>query len=119
MDNPAGLPDLLSRGYSGQNAIGQVRLDEAWRALLLEVPSIPTSVTAGRLDSLAVADVVAGAAMRVLRNEEGVEEESGGVDDYREARKYADSSLDVYFTAAEIRRMNATQVQTSGSIKYC
>lgn len=119
MDNPAGLPDLLARGYVGAQGIGRVRLDEAWRALLLEVASIPASVAAGHLDPKAVADVVAGAAMRVLRNDEGVESESGSVDDYQETRKFADSSLDVYFTAAELRRMNATPIPTAGSIKYC
>lgn len=119
MDNPADLSDLTGRGYTGDDGVGQVRLDEAWRALLLEVPTIPASVASGILDPLAVADIIASAAMRVLRNPDGVKEAGGAVDDYRESRTYSDASQDVYFTAAELRRLRIMPVPTSGSIKYC
>ena len=118
MDNPARLADLKGRGYKKSPQVGQVRLDEAWRALLLEVPTIPASVSKGLLDPKAVADVVASAAMRVLRNEDGVESESGSVDDYQETRKYTDASQDTYFTSAELRRMRVMPTPTAGSIKY-
>ena len=58
----------------------------------------------------------------MLRNPEGVEEESGAIDDYRESWKRSDSSADIYFTAAELRRLQPTVVAPTGfagSMKYC
>lgn len=123
MQNPATARDLVARGYSGafSEDVQETRLDEAWRALRREVPTLEASLTAGTLDRLDVVDVVCAATMRVLRNPEGVEEESGALDDYRESWKRADSSQDLYFTAAELRRLTpiaATLGGFAGSVRY-
>lgn len=124
MDNPATTAHLVARGYTptpGSNA-PQTRLDEAWRALQREqqLPGLVARIQSGDLPVPDVIDVVAAAALRVLRNADGVREESTAIDDYRETRRHADASLDLYFTAAEIRRLMpaTTYIPTAGSFKY-
>lgn len=123
MDNPATLADLSKRGYDGPASaeVQQTRLDEAWRALQLEpdVRPIVDWIAAGRVPAAAAADVVAAAALRVLRNPEGRTDEAGSIDDYSESWKLADATEDVYFTAAEKRRLTPTStVPSAGSFKY-
>ncbi|WP_232676682.1 hypothetical protein [Nocardioides sp. R-C-SC26] len=120
MSNPATPTDLTNRGYTvDDDNVAQTWLDVAWRALVREVPSIPARVASGELTDGDVVDVVCAATMRVLRNPEGYESESGGVDDYQESIKRADASMDVYFTAAEIRRLAPSYPETfAGSVKY-
>lgn len=119
MDNPATIVDLVARGYvlPEGSPVPQTRLDQVWRALQREVPSIQTSLTAGWLAREDVADVVADATMRILDNPAGVEEESEAIDDYRYTRKRANPTADIYFTAAELRRLTPF-VPTAGSQKY-
>lgn len=119
MENPATTDDLTARGYvlPPDSPVPQTRLDEVWRALRREIPSIETSVAAGWIDTADVADVVANATLRVLANPEGVEEESEAIDDYRVSRKRANATEDIYFTAAEIRRLTPV-TPTAGSLKY-
>ncbi|UUW88397.1 hypothetical protein [Pimelobacter simplex] len=126
MDNPATPDDLTARGYTGPatTRVQQTRLDEAWRALQREreLPGLVARIDSGELDEELVVDVIAAAALRVLRNPEGTESESGAIDDYQESVKYADPTQDVYFTAAEIRRLQPAVVVPSGyvgSMKYC
>ena len=67
------------------------------------------------------ADVVAAAARRVLRNPDGVKQEAGAIDTWSESRNYGDETQDVYFTAAELRRVTSTAQMSSdfaGSIPY-
>lgn len=116
--NPAGLVALTARGFTGDGSEGQTRLDEAWRQLRLEVPSLVTRLASGELETAAVVDVVAAAALRVLRNPEGNAEGSGALDDYRESWKRADPTQDLYFTAAELRRMSPPAFENAGSFKY-
>lgn len=122
MDNPASPTSLANRGYTGPAdvTVQQTRLDEAWRALQLELPLLVGWVAAGHLTAEAVADVVSAAALRVLRNPEGHTEGSGAIDDWRESWKLADSTEDLYFTAAELRRLSAAvpAAPTAGSFKY-
>lgn len=124
MDNPATTAALTARGYvlpTGSEA-PQTRLDEAWRALQLEeaLPDLVARIDSGDLAVESVVDVIAAAALRVLRNPEGVEEQSGAIDDYRESWKHADATQDLYFTAAEIRRLMRQDVvvPSAGSFKY-
>lgn len=119
MKNPASTNDLAARGYSVPSpATGaQTRLDEAWRALVAEIPSIPARLDAQMLDQDLVVDTVARAALRVLRNPEGVEREEFAIDDWREGRKLANATDDVYFTAAELRRLELPDV-SAGSMRY-
>lgn len=120
MDNPADPMDLADRGYAISEAPSTVettRLNEAWRALVAEIPSIPARITAGTLDVNTVIDVVCSAALRVLRNPDGRKRASGAIDDYREEWELADSTQDVYFTAAELRRLTPA-VYGAGSMKY-
>lgn len=128
MDNPATTAVLTDRGHvlpvGVTPTLAQTRLDEAWRALQREssLPGLVTRVEVGDLDVELVVDVVIAAALRVMRNPEGVESESGQIDDYSESRKLADATADLYFTAAELRRL-APVAQApagfSGSFKYC
>ena len=119
MENPATTAALTDRGYAlpeGSSA-PQTRLDEAWRALQREVRSLESSLASGWIDSEDLVDVVAAAALRVLDNPEGIEEESGSIDDWRESRRRANATRDIYFTAAELRRLTPP-VPTAGSIPY-
>lgn len=122
MNNPASLPIV---GYSGTASadVQQYWLDAAWRALQREDRGLVARITAGDVDAATVGDVVYAAARRVLRNPDGVESESGGVDDYTESWKRADATEDLYFTAAELRRLLPSEAAAAtgfvGSIKYC
>lgn len=121
MDNPATLPIV---GYSGtaSDDVQQYWLDAAWRALQREDQGLVARIDAGEVDALIAADVVYAAARRVLRNPDGVESESGALDDYTESWKRADATEDLYFTAAELRRLlpaGSGTTEFAGSIKYC
>jgi hypothetical protein len=117
--NPAQPKDLQDRGYpvADEPTVETTRLGEAWRALVAEIPSLPARLDAATVDRDTVVDVIAAAAMRVLRNPEGHEEQSGAIDDWREGWKLADSTQDVYFTSAELRRLTPPAV-TAGSMAY-
>lgn len=124
MDNPAQASDLTARGYSGTASpeVQQTWLDVAWRALRREVPTLDADLASGAVDPMDVIDVLASAVLRVLRNPEGFESESGQIDDYSESWKRSDASLDVFFTAAELRRLRTVSPFAggwSGSVKYC
>ncbi|AIY15840.1 hypothetical protein GUY44_07420 [Pimelobacter simplex] len=122
MNNPASAP---IPGYTGSadDELQQYWLDVAWRQLQREDRGLVGRIEAGQIDATTVADVVTAAARRVLRNPEGRESESGSIDDYQEAWKKADATEDIYFTAAELRRLQSADAAVlngwSGSIKYC
>ena len=121
MDNPATLPII---GYSGTatTEVQQYWLDAAWRALQREDRGLVARITSGDVDAETVADVIYAAARRVLRNPDGVESESAAVDDFTESWKRADATEDLYFTAAELRRLLPGESVVTGfvgSIKYC
>lgn len=129
MENPAQQPELEDRGYAGPAtpAVQQKWLDVAWRQLRRDLRrhhvDLEAALTDGTLDTDDVVDVVVAATLRVLRNPEGVESESAGIDDYREAIKHRDASEDVYFTAAELRSLLPAEAHTpgsgwSGSVQY-
>lgn len=125
MPNPALPSDLADRDYTGtaSERAQQTRLDEAWRALRHEVGNLEARLDAGLVESADVVDVLCAAVLRVLRNPEGFEKESRSIDDYSESMERADASADLYFTAAELRRLRGTPingpVQFSGSLRYC
>lgn len=116
MLNPASVSDLQARWHpnplddSGAAAVAQTRLDEAWRALQRELPGLVTRLAAGAVSEEDIIDVVSSAALRVLRNPDAHSEGSFSVDDYSEGWK-ADpqsTSIDLYFTRAELRRLSAS-----------
>jgi len=120
MDNPATAPII---GYDGPATVEvqQYWLNVAWRQLQAEDRALVARIEASEVDAATVADVVVAAARRVLQNPEGVEEDAGSIDDYRESRKHANATEDVYFTAAELRRLQPDNAWTggfSGSVKY-
>jgi hypothetical protein len=119
LQNPAQPSDLSDRGYavSDDKKVETTRLGEAWRALVAEIPSLPARLDATTVDRDTVIDVIASAAMRVLRNPEGRKRQTGAIDDYREEYEIADATQDVYFTAAELRRL-ALPAVWAGSMKY-
>lgn len=122
MDNPAQHSDLTARGWSGDSNVATTWLGVAWRALRREVPSLEASIESGDLTVDDVRDVVVSAALRIVRNPEGFETESGAIDDYQESFKRADATQDVYFTAAELRRLSPEAYNAGGfigSVKYC
>lgn len=122
MNNPASAP---IPGYTGpaDDVLQQYWLDVAWRQLQREDRGLVGRIEAGQIDATTVADVITAAARRVLRNPEGRESESGAIDDYQEAWKNADATEDIYFTAAELRRLQPADAAVlngwSGSVKYC
>jgi len=122
MLNPASAP---IPGYDGDadNDVQQYWLDVAWRQLQREDRSLVGRIESGDIDGDTVADVVTAAARRVLRNPEGRESESGAIDDYSESWKNADATEDIYFTAAELRRLrpdvDVLLDGWSGSLRYC
>ncbi len=122
MQNPATAPIPAYDGPA-DNDTQQYWLDVAWRSLQSEDRTIVSRIESGELDAPTVADVVTAAARRVLRNPNGLKVSSGAVDDYQESATFADATEDVYFTAAELRRLLATDptVMTgwSGSFRYC
>lgn len=121
MNNPAAKTDARLTAYAGDPAL-QTWLDASWRALQSELPGLVSSIETGDVTPLAAADVVVAGALRVLRNPDGAESTNYGIDDYREDVKHTDATQDVYFTAAELRRLSpnsAVAGQWSGSVKYC
>lgn len=121
MENPATAPIT---GYDGPATVEEQQywLDVAWRQLQREDRTIVARIQAGEIDAATVADVVTAAARRVLRNPEGHQQESGSIDDYSESFTRADATQDVYFTAAELRRLapdNPWVGGFAGSVKYC
>lgn len=108
MENPTRVEDLIAIGYTVSDSphpVERRRLDQAWRALIHEDPSIPARIEADTLDVEIVRDVVVEAAARALRNPAGIERFEGGLDDWRESTTYRDATTDIYFTAAELRRL--------------
>lgn len=111
MENPGTLAKLetLWRPLTDSAEEGRVqaRLDQTWRALQWEVPSLVERLTNGDIEPDLVADVIHSATLRILQNPEGLETFDRALDDYREGGKYgATSSNDLYFTAAELRRVS-------------
>lgn len=119
MDNPAQADDVRLEKYAAAGDLLQVRLDEVWRALQLEIPSLVSRIEAGQILAAAAGDVVIAATLRVLRNPDGADEESTSIDDYVERVKRANATDDVYFTAAERRRLSPEAVSYgAGSFPY-
>jgi hypothetical protein len=122
MDNPASAP---IPGYDGSASteIQQYWLDVAWRQLQREDRSLVGRITSGDIDTATVDDVITAAARRVLRNPDGRKSENASLDDYSESWTSADPTEDLYFTAAELRRLqpatDAILDGWSGSAKYC
>lgn len=121
--NPAFAPIT---GYDGpaDEEVQQYWLDVAWRQLQREDRSLSSRLDAHQIDEQTVADVITSAARRVLRNPDGLTKESGAIDDFTESREVADATEDIYFTAAELRRVAADDVDVldggwSGSVRYC
>lgn len=122
MDNPAQVSDLTARGWTGDTNVGKTRLDEAWRALRREVPGLEAAIAAETITEADVIDVLCAAVLRILRNPEGLEQESGQIDDYTESWRRADATMDLYFTSAELRRLSPPDPFVggwSGSVRYC
>lgn len=113
MQNPAVTDDLRARWYPNPLddpaavAVAQTRLNEAWRALQDELPGLVGRIESGVQSIDTVVDVVCSAALRILRNPEGYTDGATSIDDYSESWKTdpATRSSDLYFTAAELRRL--------------
>jgi hypothetical protein len=122
MDNPASAP---IPGYDGNASteIQQYWLDVAWRQLQREDRTLVGRIMSGDIDTDTVSDVIEAAARRVLRNPDGRKSESVSIDDYSESWSTSDPTEDLYFTAAELRRLQPTTDAIldgwSGSARYC
>lgn len=114
MANPAILSDLQARWpfpYA-LPASAEMTLNAAWRALQAEagLSDLADRLAAGQIDPDLVVDVITAAALRVLQNPEGVVTESKTIDDRTKSitRDKDAVSTDLYFTAAELRRLRRT-----------
>lgn len=118
MDNPAILDDLRDRWYpnplddSAAADVAETILDDAWDALQDEAPGVDARLTAGSISTSSVIRAIVYAAKRVLENPENYTDGSVSIDDFAESwkRDAASVSNDLYFTAAELRRVGATPV---------
>jgi hypothetical protein len=119
VDNPARADDPRLAAYAANSALLQARLDQVWRALQREpeLRGLADWIESDQVSAADAGDVVISATLRVLRNPDGAEEESSSIDDYTERTKRADATEDVYFTAAEKRRL-APPVYTAGSMSF-
>jgi hypothetical protein len=121
VDNPASVSDARLTPYASDPAL-EATLDAAWRALQREpeLRGMIGWISTGQLTSEDAADVVVSATLRVMRNPVGAEEESTSIDDYTERTKRADATEDIYFTAAEKRRLTAglPSVGNAGSFSF-
>ena len=112
MGNPATVDDLekLWRPLIDQpeRERVQARLDRTWRALLAELPGLEARIASGEVTAEPAADVVIDASLRVLNNPEGLMTFDESIDDYKRGGTYSERSLsnDLYFTAAELRRLS-------------
>lgn len=116
MGNPATVNDLELLWHpladQAERDRVQARLDRTWRALVAELPGLEARVTAGEVEAETVADVVIDASLRVLNNPEGLSTFGESIDDYRHDGTYSErsQSSDLYFTAAELRRLSPRAV---------
>lgn len=118
MENPASKTDARLSAWSSDPAL-ELNLDAAWRALQRELRGIVGWIECGMVSPEDAADVVISATRRVMRNPEGAEEEASAIDDYSERTKRADATEDIYFTAAELRRLAPLlPVANAGSFPY-
>lgn len=119
MDNPASPSDARLARYVGNGALLQARLDQVWRALLREpeLRGLAGWIESAQVTADDAGDVVISATLRVLRNPEGAQAESSSLDDYTEQTTRADATEDVYFTAAEKRRLTPPTYD-SGSMSF-
>lgn len=116
METPASTADLQARWHpnpltdAAAKKNAQVKLDEAWRALQGELPGVAARVTAGTLDNETVVDVLCSAVLRQLRNPDGYVKGSVSIDDRTKTWELPGdgTSADLYFTAAELRRLTPT-----------
>lgn len=83
-------------------------IERAERLLLARVRSIPTRVTAGTLERVAVADAVVAAVLRVVRNPGGMQSETEGSYLYSVQRDVAGGKL--YFTGDDLALVQAGSV---------
>lgn len=116
--------DLTALGWDGlpSETVAQRWLDVVWRALRREdgMSDLDARLASGELDPADVSDVICQATLRVLRNPEGLSQSSTSIDDYSESGQVADATRDVFFTAAELRRVAAPDqpAVTAGSLAY-
>ena len=109
MTNPATTDDLVARWrpLSDQETLnGQTFLDDAWLMLRRRFTDLETGVTDDADLSAEVVRVMATAVLRVMKNPDGVRQES--IDDYSWTRDQATSAGLLYFTDEEIDAISAT-----------
>lgn len=87
MANPVQVTDLETRYRalsSGEQAVAEALLADAWAIMVARVPELEARLTAGTLSAELVTAVECGIVLRVLRNPEGKRMES--IDDYSYTR---------------------------------
>lgn len=107
MPNPATTADLVARWRSlstQETTTGQTLLDDAWRMLKRHFTSLGVDLEAEVAgDAELAAEVVrveSNAVLRVLKNPDGMAQES--IDDYRYLRADENASGELYFTDEEL-----------------
>lgn len=113
MANPVTTDDVEDRWRTLTDAelVGaQALLDDAWSIVLAQVPHLEERIASGAVASGLVVSVVTAMVLRVLRNPEGLRQES--IDDYSYTRDQALSGGLLYLTDAELSMLS---VRRSGA----
>jgi hypothetical protein len=104
MANPATIPDLEDRwrplSTDQETANATALLADAWAMLLMRRPTLEADITAATVTTANVVRVVCAMVLRVLRNPDGLLEES--LDDYRYRRDSAISAGALYVSSDEL-----------------
>lgn len=103
MANPTTITDLEDRWRpltAQETTNATALLADAWAILLMRRPNLEADITAGTVTEANVVRVVSAMVLRVLRNPDGLLEES--LDDYRYRRDSALSAGALYVSSDEL-----------------
>lgn len=103
MANPVTVDDLADRWRplsSQEQTNAQALLDDAWALLTTRLPSLEDNLTAETVSTANLVRVECAMVLRVMRNPDGLLQES--IDDYSYQRDAAVSAGALYVTTAEL-----------------
>lgn len=113
MENPATIEDVELRfGQAVDTEQVHVLLDDAWALLVSRIPSLPVWIEAGKVDRQNVVRVLCAAVIRVLKNPDGIRQQS--VDDTSTTWDTAISSGELYFSDNELAGLRVSHYSLPG-----
>lgn len=120
MPNPATTADLEARWRplsAQETTVGQTLLDDAWRMLRRHFTKLGVDLDANVVTdadlSAEVVRVEAVAVLRVLKNPDGMAQES--IDDYRYLRADGNATGELYFTDEELESLYPGSGESGGA----